>query len=102
MNLKFTALKQEADMRFALVRVREYSESISFYNGQDAEAAAVNGHFNLLLNTLRKAINLSALLALWRNFYDYATILVPPIVIAPSYFAGEIQFGVVTQVRWPT
>lgn len=85
-------------MRFALVRVREYSESISFYSGQAAEAAAVEGRFNLLLNTIRKVINLGALLGLWRNCYDYATILVPPIVIAPNYFAGEIQFGDVTQV----
>lgn len=86
-------------MRFALVRVREYSESISFYSGQAAEAASVDSRFNMLISTISKAINLSALLNAWRNIYDYATILVPPIVIAPSYFAGEIQFGVVTQVR---
>lgn len=98
MSLKFTALKQEADMRFALVRVREYSESISFYNGQAAEAASVEGRFNMLLNTIRKTINLSALLTAWRSCYDYATILVPPVIIAPEYFAGDIQFGVVTQV----
>lgn len=98
MSLKFTALKQEADMRFALVRVREYSESISFYSGQAAEAASVDGRFSMLISTISKAINLNALLNSWRNVYDYATILVPPVVIAPSYFAGEIQFGVVTQV----
>lgn len=78
--------------------MREYSESISFYNGQDAEAAAVHGRFSLVLDTIRKTINLTTLLTLWRTIYDYATILVPPIVIAPSYFAGEVQFGVVTQV----
>lgn len=99
MSLKFTALKQEADLRFALVRVRENSESISFYNGQAAEAACVDSRFTSLVHTIRRAISLTALLDAWRNCYDYATILVPPVVIAPRYFRGEIQFGVVTQVR---
>jgi vitamin B12/bleomycin/antimicrobial peptide transport system ATP-binding/permease protein len=98
MSLKFTALKQEADLRFALVRVRENSESISFYNGQAAEAACVSTRFTAVVETIKRVINLSALLDAWRNCYDYATILVPPVIIAPRYFRGEIQFGVVTQV----
>ena len=37
-------------------------------------------------------------LSLWSNFYSYATMLIPPLLTAPRYFAGEVEFGVITQV----
>ena len=40
----------------------------------------------------------SAFLALWTNFYQHATLLLPSLLTAPRYFAGEIEFGVITQV----
>ena len=99
MELQFVTLKKEADLRFALVRVRENCESIAFYAGHAAEAAYVHSAFRAVVATLQSVINWTALLALWRNLYTYATILVPSAVTAPQYFAGKIQFGVVSQVR---
>ena len=98
MGLQFTALQREADLRFALVRVRENCESIAFYDGAAAEAAAVGGRFRTLVATLKRVIAWKALLSLWKNLYTYSTILVPSSVTAPRYFRGEIQFGVITQV----
>jgi vitamin B12/bleomycin/antimicrobial peptide transport system ATP-binding/permease protein len=98
MALQFHALKQEADLRFGLVRIRENCESIAFYEGHTAEASCVDGRFSSLVLTLKEVIKWTSLLAVWRNTYSYATILVPSIVTAPRYFAGEIQFGVVSQV----
>ena len=37
-------------------------------------------------------------LSLWSNAYSYATILLPSILTAPRYFAGEVEFGTITQV----
>ena len=92
-------LQKEANLRFALVRIRENCESIAFYGGHAAEATYVQACFAVVITTLQSVINWTSLLALWRNLYTYATILVPSAVTAPKYFAGEIQFGVVTQVR---
>ena len=36
-------------------------------------------------------------LAIFQNAYEYTTLLVPALVIAPRYFAGEVEFGVVSQ-----
>ena len=36
-------------------------------------------------------------LSIFQNVYEYATVLVPALVIAPRYFAGEIEFGVISQ-----
>jgi ABC-type uncharacterized transport system fused permease/ATPase subunit len=98
MALQFQALKKEADLRFGLVRIRENCESIAFYEGHAAEASYVEGRFNSVVSTLKDVIRWTSLLAVWRNSYNYATILVPSMVTAPRYFAGEIQFGVVSQV----
>jgi ABC-type uncharacterized transport system fused permease/ATPase subunit len=99
MGLQFTSLQREADLRFALVRVRENCESIAFYGGASAEAACVEARFCAAVATKLRVINWQALLAVWKNVYSYSTILVPSSVTAPRYFAGEIKFGVVTQVR---
>ena len=98
MSLQFTTLQKEADLRFSLVRVRENCESIAFYDGHAAEAAYTNNRFHALVLTLRRVINWSALLALWKNVYTYATILIPSAVTAPQYFSGKVQFGVISQV----
>lgn len=101
MSLRFEVLKQEADLRFALVRVRENSESIAFYGGSASEEATALGRLRIVILTHLSRIRWAALLEVWRNCYVYATILVPSLVTAPRYFSGEIQFGVVTQVCAP-
>lgn len=99
MSLQYTLLQQEADLRFALVRVREHCEAIAFFRGHAAEAAHSGAAFADVVRTRRVAITWTALLAVWRNLYTYSTLLVPSLITAPQYFAGLVQFGVVTQVR---
>jgi len=81
------------------VRVRENSESIAFYGGHAREADTVMKRFAAVVATHLVRIRWTSLLAVWRNVYTYSTILVPSCVTAPLYFAGNIQFGVVTQAR---
>ena len=52
----------------------------------------------LLVAVVRIKIIWAAFLALWTNFYQHATLLLPSLLTAPRYFAGEIEFGVITQV----
>ena len=48
---------------------------------------------------MRIRIVWTTFLALWTNFYQHATYLLPSILTAPRYFAGEVEFGVITQAR---
>eukprot|EP00892_Ulva_mutabilis_P009492 jgi/Ulvmu1/6915/UM031_0122.1 len=100
MSLQYMLLKLEADMRFALVRVREHCEAIAFFRGHASEAAATGAAFDNVVRTRRLAIMWTTLLSVWRNAYTYSTLLVPSLITAPQYFAGAVQFGVVTQASY--
>ena len=76
-----------------------HAESIAFYNGERQEASCASLRLALLVAVVRIRIVWTTFLALWTNFYQHATYLLPSILTAPRYFAGEVEFGVITQAR---
>lgn len=79
----------------------DFAESIAFYNGEKHEETCATLRLALLVAVTRIKIIWSTFLALWTNFYQHATILLPSILTAPRYFDGEVEFGVITQVNRP-
>lgn len=77
----------------------KHAESIAFYNGERQEASCASLRLALLVAVVRIRIVWTTFLALWTNFYQHATYLLPSILTAPRYFAGEVEFGVITQAR---
>eukprot|EP00850_Spirogloea_muscicola_P001363 SM000005S17160 [mRNA] locus=s5:567760:572413:+ [translate_table: standard] len=97
MALQFEGVQREADLRYSLVRVRDNAESIAFYRGESRELASVQSFLKRLVENTWKRLVWSRYLSLFGNVYDYATIVIPSLIIAPRYFKGEVEFGVVTQ-----
>lgn len=97
MGLHFQALRREADLRFGLVRAREHAESIALYRGAAREAGAARAALASVAAVLFRRVAWSRNLALFTNAYEFATFCLPSLIIAPRYFAGEVEFGVVTQ-----
>ena len=96
-GINFTQRRREADFRHALVRLRDNAESIALYGGERSEEGR-------LLHRLYAVVKNSNLMILWqRNLafftytYDFLLVLVPYFVLAPSFFAGTIAFGQITQ-----
>lgn len=77
------------------------AESIAFYRGEAREVAMTAGRLQSLVTTARQRVAWAAGLSLWSNCYTYVTILMPSLLTAPRYFAGEVEFGVITQVLLP-
>eukprot|EP01018_Ginkgo_biloba_P012072 Gb_27197 [translate_table: standard] len=97
MHLKLQGLQKEADFRYSLVRIRDNAESIAFYRGEKHELVAIKGFFSALVKNTRELIIWSRNIALFSNAYDFTVLILPSLIIAPRFFAGKVEFGVVTQ-----
>ena len=96
-KINFAQLKKEANFRFGLVRVRENSESIAFYQGEQQESRQLKNRFRDVFQNYNQLILWRELfLGLFTNAYEYLPYIIPAIVVAPSIFAGEIEVGKVT------
>ncbi|MBE9046464.1 ABC transporter ATP-binding protein/permease [Pleurocapsales cyanobacterium LEGE 10410] len=97
-KINFDQIKKEADFRFGLVRIRENSESIAFYQGEEQETQT-------LMQKFTEAFDNYNLLIIWRevylglftNAYDFFPYILPAIVVAPPILAGELEVGKVTE-----
>ncbi len=96
-GLYFERQRREADFRFSLARLREYSEQIALLSGEPAEQGSLLQRFSgVVLNYLgivRKRKELMAFTAT----YGQLSPIIPYVITAPFYFAGRIQLGVMTQ-----
>ncbi|KAI4333236.1 hypothetical protein L6164_018070 [Bauhinia variegata] len=96
-NLNFLQEKKEADFRYGLVRVRENAESISFYGGEESEMQLLVQRFRSAFENLTQLLIASRNLEFFTNGYRYLIQVLPVAVIAPMYFSGKIEFGVINQ-----
>jgi vitamin B12/bleomycin/antimicrobial peptide transport system ATP-binding/permease protein len=99
-GLNFQQLKKEADFRYGLVHIRDNAESIAFYRGENQESGEVKGRFGEAIRNYNLLIEWQRNLGFFTQGYDYIIIILPALVIAPRYFAGEVEFGVISQASF--
>ena len=97
-KLFFTQQRYEADFRFDLARMREYSEQIALLRGEDTEATAAMVKFNNIFENYMRIVQVRKTLRAFTEAYGLASQYIPFIVGAPFYFLGKIQLGVLIQV----
>ncbi|KAL4419364.1 hypothetical protein ABPG77_001591 [Micractinium sp. CCAP 211/92] len=96
-GLNFRQEAQEANFRYGLVRVRENAESIAFYGGEDNEQRLLNARLRAAVDNFLDLLKASRNLSFFTSFYRFLIQLLPAAVVAPLYFRGEIEFGVINQ-----
>lgn len=96
-SLNFLQEKKEADFRYGLVRVRENAESIAFYGGEENEMQLLLSCFRSAFENLNQLLISSRNLEFFTNGYRYLIQILPAAVVAPMYFSGKIEFGVINQ-----
>ncbi|KZV27592.1 ABC transporter D family member 2, chloroplastic [Dorcoceras hygrometricum] len=96
-NLNFLQEKKEADFRYGLVRIRENAESIAFYGGEQNEMQLLMQRFRSAFENLSQLLISSRNLEFFTNGYRYLIQILPAAVVAPMYFSGKIEFGVINQ-----
>ena len=96
-NLNYQQLKLEADFRYGLVHIRDNAESIAFYRGEQQEGREAGRRLDGAIRNYDRLIIWEALISVIQRSYDYFSRFLPWLVIAPIYFAKEVDFGVFGQ-----
>lgn len=99
-RLNFNQLRREADFRYGLVHVRDNAESIAFYRGEMQESLQVRQRFMEVLKNYNLLIGWQRNLEFFTTGYNYFVIIVPAALVAPRYFAGDIDFGAISQASF--
>lgn len=95
--LNYQQLKLEADFRYGLVHIRDNAESIAFYGGEQQEGKEANRRLDGAIENYNRLIIWEALISVIQRSYDYFSRFLPWLVIAPIYFARQVDFGVFGQ-----
>ena len=86
-----------AAFRYALVRMRDSAESISFYRGEGAEKSVLRARFAAIISNYRGYVVRTLALLGWNQSINQIINPLPLVVQAQRLFAGQITFGDVTQ-----
>ncbi|MCH9713221.1 MAG: ABC transporter ATP-binding protein/permease [Cyanobacteria bacterium] len=95
--LNYQQLKLEADFRYGLVHIRDNAEAIAFYRGEQQESKEAERRLGGAIENYNRLIIWEALISVIQRSYDYFSRFLPWLVIAPIYFAREVDFGVFGQ-----
>ena len=96
-SLNFVHQQREADLRFSLVRIREFASEIALSSGQEYERVRLSSKLRLvaevILRTMRRTRRLN-----WATMtYSSCAAVFPYVVTAPRYFSGALKLGGVVQ-----
>ena len=96
-RLSFVRQRYEADFRFSLARLREYTEQVALLNGENAEKISLRQRFGSIVKNYFEIVACRKRLTAFTASYGQISPFIPYIVSAPFYFAGKIELGIMTQ-----
>lgn len=96
-KINYDQLRLEADFRYGMVHVRNNAESIAFYRGEGLEQQQVVQRLLTAVRNFDLLIIWQSLIDLFQLGYNYFTRIVPYMIVAPLYFAGDTDFGTFSQ-----
>ena len=96
-GLNYNQLQREADFRYGLVHLRDNAESIAFYGGEAQELESVGQRFTRAIRNYHILIGWQRNLDFFTTGHNYFVRILPYLVVAPIYLAGNIDFGAISQ-----
>lgn len=96
-DLNYVQLDKEAAFRSGLVHVRERAESVALLHCESSLLPRALRQFDDLAGNFRKIITVNRNMGFFTSGYNYLIQILPVILVAPLYFQGKADFGVITQ-----
>ena len=96
-HLSFINEQRLADFRYALVRLREYAESVAFYRGEAVEKTRLVDRFRAVIANVWAIVFRSLKFQGFNLAVSQAAVVFPFIIQAPRLLSGQITLGDVMQ-----
>jgi putative ATP-binding cassette transporter len=96
-RLNYDQLDKEANFRSTLIHVRENAEALKLARREDRLTARLLSRFEELVANFRRIIVINRNLGFFTTGYNWLIQIIPALIVAPSFIAGEVEFGVITQ-----
>ncbi len=96
-GLNSKQLDKEADFRATLIHVRENAELIALTRREGRLQARLLERIKALAENMRQIFVVNRNLNFFSTGYFNLIQIIPVLVVAPLYFRGEVEFGVITQ-----
>jgi putative ATP-binding cassette transporter len=96
-QLEFERERYEADFRFSLARVREYSEQVALLRGEFAEKRILGSRFDAIVSNFYGIVGRTVKLLTFTTCYFQANVVIPYLIVAPYFFLGKVTLGQMTQ-----
>ncbi|MEU4345579.1 ABC transporter ATP-binding protein/permease [Nocardia sp. NPDC023852] len=96
-RLNFLYQRATANFRYILVRLRDNSENVAFYRGEETERGGILGRFATVLSTYWGVVYRSLKFQGWNLGVDQGAVVFPWILQAPRFFQGSITLGGIQQ-----
>ncbi|MBM1169839.1 ABC transporter ATP-binding protein/permease [Microvirga arabica] len=97
-GLNFEQERVEANYRFSLARLREYTEQVALLSGEPAEREGIARRFGQIVDNYMRIVIRLIKLNTFTSAYFQANVVVPYMLTAPYYFIGRISLGQMQQV----
>ncbi len=97
-KLNFQQQAYEADFRFGLLRVREYSEDIAFYQGEAQESSGLSRRFHNVVDNFFKVVKRTLKINGFGFVYGQTSVLFPLLICVPRYLSKVITLGQLMQI----
>lgn len=85
--------RMEGDFRVLMVRVREFSEQIAFFQGQTAEHGRLTASFRFVVSNLYATLWVNTRLSLFTNVVGQVSSVIPTLLVLPQLMSGSLTLG---------
>jgi putative ATP-binding cassette transporter len=96
-RLNFRNERFNASFRYALVRLRDNSERVAFYRGENSERATLGARFAAVIANYWALVFRSLKFLGFNLVISQISVVIPLIIQAPRYFSGALTLGDVQQ-----
>jgi putative ATP-binding cassette transporter len=97
-GINFQLQRNEADFRYALVRLRENAEGVALYRGEAGEYTNFRARFGSVITTWWTKMLKQKQLGWFQSFYGQLAIIFPFVVASPRFFSGAMPLGGIFQI----